>query len=313
LEVIVVDDGSTDDTSALVEAAAAADPRIRGLSQSRAGAAAARNAGLEVARGSLIAPLDADDLWHPDNLRLQVAALLAAGPDVAVSYAWHVLIDSGSRVVGFRPMPRIHRRREAFDYFLTGNFLGCGSVTLLRREAVVACGGYDTRLRQEGYQNCEDLTLYLALSERFDFVQVPRFLVGYRRHFGGKSYRQPKGMRESRIRMLHYVAQRNPEAASTILAVGQDWATASGFLHLCRERRWRDGWRTLTADLQDRPLATWPRLARAAIRVLWRLFRLRVSAVACGWTRHGRPGSGFDQLCVRSTALGVGLLQAVAR
>jgi glycosyltransferase involved in cell wall biosynthesis len=72
LEVVVVDDGSTDRTPIIVEAAAARDNRIRLLRAQKSGVAAARNLGITEARGKLIAPLDADDLWHPEKIARQV-------------------------------------------------------------------------------------------------------------------------------------------------------------------------------------------------------------------------------------------------
>ena len=80
LEIVVVDDGSTDDTPALIESLG---PRVRALRQPNAGPAAARNRGLAAARGELFAFLDADDLWPDRKLQRQVAAL-ATAPDVDV-------------------------------------------------------------------------------------------------------------------------------------------------------------------------------------------------------------------------------------
>src|SRR5579864_8402353 len=102
VEIIVVDDGSTDSTVDIALAAAAADKRVRVLRQENLGVAAARNRALGESRGDFIAPLDADDVWHPQNLALQVAALKVARSTTAVSYAWSVVIDERGRFRAIR-------------------------------------------------------------------------------------------------------------------------------------------------------------------------------------------------------------------
>jgi glycosyltransferase involved in cell wall biosynthesis len=82
LEIIVVDDASSDETPAVVEAAAASDERVRPLRLGHpSGAPAARNAGIRASRGELIAFLDDDDEWLPDKSRVQID-FLRANPDV---------------------------------------------------------------------------------------------------------------------------------------------------------------------------------------------------------------------------------------
>src|SRR5215467_1971194 len=71
-EIVAVDDGSTDRTAGILEAAAAHDGRIRVFRTLNSGVAAARNFGISYARGQLIALLDADDLWHPEKIAHQV-------------------------------------------------------------------------------------------------------------------------------------------------------------------------------------------------------------------------------------------------
>lgn len=85
-EVLAVNDGSTDHSPALLERFACREPRLRVLHRPHAGIAAALNAGLACARGSLVARMDADDTAHPERLALQAAHLAAdAGPDLSAS------------------------------------------------------------------------------------------------------------------------------------------------------------------------------------------------------------------------------------
>ncbi|MEQ8965585.1 MAG: glycosyltransferase [Azospirillaceae bacterium] len=185
LEILVVDDGSRDATVEIVEAHRERDPRVVLLRKANGGVASARNLGIERARGAYVAPLDADDHWHPLKTERQVAALEAAGQDVAVAYSPYRRIDGQGRVIGRSPVygceGRVLFRHMGF------NFVGNGSGMLVRRDPVVALGGYDASLRARGGEGCEDLLLQLKLAVDHRFVCVPDYLVGYRELPGNMS------------------------------------------------------------------------------------------------------------------------------
>src|SRR5262245_35299311 len=105
-EVIVVDDGSTDETAAIVGDHSRRDSRIRLVSQSNAGVGAARNRGIAEASGEFIAPLDADDIWYPDKLQKQVASLQRHGTEWGVGYCWLKSFNERGKVY----MTLIHMR-----------------------------------------------------------------------------------------------------------------------------------------------------------------------------------------------------------
>lgn len=107
LELILVDDGSTDDSWAMIERYAAADPRINAVRLPRnEGVAAARNEALQRARGEYIAFLDSDDGWHPRKLELQLAHMQASGCDV--SYAAYVRVgEDGRQLSQVAPPPTL--------------------------------------------------------------------------------------------------------------------------------------------------------------------------------------------------------------
>lgn len=139
VEVIVVDDGSTDGTPAIVSEFAASDSRVRLLSQSNSGVARARNSGLRNANGDFVAPLDADDVWHPQYIEKLLAALLAAGPSTAFAYSASRFIDADDRVL-----------YDGANWGLCGNvlfrhvaanFIGNGRAMLARRKAMLEYGG----------------------------------------------------------------------------------------------------------------------------------------------------------------------------
>lgn len=178
LDIIVVDDGSGDATAERVRRHAAEDGRVRLFVQPNGGVARARNRGIEEARGDLIAPVDADDLWRPDKIERQVAVLRGGGERVGLVYCWFAIIDDQDRVIGHGD--RALDEGDVLERMCLGNLVGNGSVPLMRRADVLACGGYDPGLRDRKAQGCEDLKLYFALSERSRFALVPEILLGYR-------------------------------------------------------------------------------------------------------------------------------------
>lgn len=179
IEIIVVDDGSTDETGVIAQRHAAQDARVRFSRIDHEGVSAARNLALSKARGTFIAPLDADDLWHPRKLELQCAALNEAGDDTVLAYSWFVAIDGFDRPLLRARMPTVEG--PVFFRHLDFNFIANGSSILVRADAARAIG-YDPAL-----SHCEDYKLQLELALRGRFVCVPAFLTGYRKHGCGLS------------------------------------------------------------------------------------------------------------------------------
>jgi ABC-type multidrug transport system fused ATPase/permease subunit len=196
-EVILVDDGSTDATSAIAAEFAARDRRIQVVTKPNTGVADARNAGIRRARARLIAPIDADDVWHPECLEKLYAALRAAGDDALFAFANHREIDLRDRVL--RSAPRRPLAGRVFHRFLLKNFVGNGSGMLFRRDAALAVGGYERRLQHDfDAPGCEDWLLQMRLAARGRVAVVDEHLVGYRRVPGSMSD-DPVRMCRSRI------------------------------------------------------------------------------------------------------------------
>ena len=178
LEIIIVDDGSRDRTRELALQQATIDPRIQVISQPNGGVAVARNQGIELARGRLIAPIDADDLWRPGKIERQLRALHAGGPLVGLVYCWSAIINEDSAVTS--PGSNVTHTGDVLLPLFYGNFVGNGSAPLMRRDMVLAAGGYDPSLKARKAQGCEDWKLYLSLAESSHFTVIPDYLVGYR-------------------------------------------------------------------------------------------------------------------------------------
>lgn len=185
LEIITVDDGSTDGTRAILDHYARKDSRVRVLGQANGGVARARNYAIAEARGEFIAPLDADDLWQPNKIELQLARMLEAGDHVGFVYSWWVWIDGNGSVLD--RSPRWMFEGSVFEALLQINFTGNASIPLFRRRCIEQAGGYNEALAAAHAGGCEDWELALRIAERYLAAVVPEILVGYRRRPGSMS------------------------------------------------------------------------------------------------------------------------------
>lgn len=213
LEIIVVDDGSTDGSAEVAKAHGRIDPRVTVLRQPNGGVAAARNAGISAARGRFVAPLDADDIWHPDKIARQLA--LAEDDTVTLVYCWPLLVDSKGRLISDRARSTLSGK--VVPALLRTNFLGNGSTVLIRRDAALRVGGYDASLRSRGAEGCEDWLLGLRLAEIGEIRVVPDFLVGYLISTGNMSSNGQSMLRSTEL-VAEDFTHRYPEHAPALRA-----------------------------------------------------------------------------------------------
>ena len=185
LEVLVVDDGSTDRTRDIVARYAARDPRVRLISQANGGVARARNRGIAESHGEFVAPLDADDLWEPTKIALQMERMLEGGSNTGLVYCWWVWVDEQGTVLDRSPRWRIEG--DVFDRLLQINFTGNASVPLFRKSCVVEAGGYNEAMAASHAGGCEDWEIALRVASKYEARSVPELLVGYRRRAGSMS------------------------------------------------------------------------------------------------------------------------------
>jgi glycosyltransferase involved in cell wall biosynthesis len=164
-ELVVVDDGSTDDTASVVERVD--DPRIRLIRQANAGVSAARNRGAAGCRGEFFHFLDADDRLRPDALE-RLGALLAAHPDAGMVYGECVTIDAEGRICGAYGQPIFGPRPSGriLPHLLPGTFISTG-MALLRAVTFRRAGGFDQELRLS-----EDWELWCRVASQSEILYL---------------------------------------------------------------------------------------------------------------------------------------------
>jgi glycosyltransferase involved in cell wall biosynthesis len=170
IEIIVVDDGSTDDTVATLETVS--DERLKVVSYSNGGLSVARNRGFELASAPFISFLDADDLWTPDKLEKQLARLKRQ-PDAGVAYSWTIFIDNDGRYL-FAKEP-LYFEGDVHVDLLSDCFIASGSNVLLRRACFEDVGGFDPDLRYT-----EDWDFFLRVAKTWPFVVIRDYQILYR-------------------------------------------------------------------------------------------------------------------------------------
>jgi teichuronic acid biosynthesis glycosyltransferase TuaG len=173
-EMLLVDDGSTDDSRAVAAALAAADPRLRLLGwENNRGAAEARNAGIRAARGRYIAFLDADDRWRPEKLARQVAVLEGGE---ALVFSAYLRVDEAGRPLRRVPARPLVTYRDA----LKGNPIGC--LTAIYDSARLG------RLEMPPVRRHQDYGLWLAILRQVPAARgLPEVLAEYRVRRGSLS------------------------------------------------------------------------------------------------------------------------------
>ena len=194
-DLLIIDDGSTDGTSTLVQSIAEKDPRITVIrNAANRGISAALNQGWKQARGHLIARMDADDVSLPQRLERQVL-FMESHPEVAVLGTGVQLVDGQGKILGVALPPEQHQELVHSMYRRTPFY---HSSVMVRQSFYEAMNGYDERWRRS-----EDTDLWLRSYGHFRFHNLQEPLIRYR--FSGR-----QTLREiaERTLMLAYAAYR---------------------------------------------------------------------------------------------------------
>ncbi len=180
IECLVIDDGSTDATREVV---GGFGPAVTYLGQPRGGVSSARNRGARLARGELVAFLDHDDAWLPDKLALQIETLQRERATMVLCGV--EMVDAAGTPLG--DFKRLGARSDLVSGMLLFDgteTVSCSSTGLIRRDELLAMGGFDPALAMSADW---DLLLRMLLEGRVDYVDQP--LVRYRVHEANMSRR----------------------------------------------------------------------------------------------------------------------------
>ncbi len=198
-ELIIIDDGSTDETLKLLDTVK--DCRFRVFSYENGGVSVARNRGLAHAKGSFIAFIDADDLWTPTKLASQLAAL-QQHPEAGVAYSWTRYISEDGKLA--HTSEPISYEGNVYAKLLMGNFLDSGSNPLIRKQAIESVGEFDCTLTHG-----EDWDFYLRLAARWSFVVVPEAQILYRQ-FSESASSKIESMEKDSLRVIEKTFRSAP-------------------------------------------------------------------------------------------------------
>lgn len=194
-QIIVIDDGSTDDTCARL---VPYQNRITLIHQSNQGAAAARNAGLRIAAGDFIAFLDADDVWHPRKLEAQLE-VLHCRPEIQLigTETFAHPGEHGPKILADAPVEEVSR-----DRLLVRNYFTTSSI-VIRREVVQRVGEFDTTV-----SHTEDYEYWQRVAQLGVVANLKSPLTGYRQVIGSIS-RRPDGVERGLGRILQKLDEQN--------------------------------------------------------------------------------------------------------
>jgi glycosyltransferase involved in cell wall biosynthesis len=203
LELIIVDDCSSDDSWEIIQAIAKLDHRVKAIRHPRnEGASRSRNDGLRVAMGKFIGFCDADDIWERNKLRVQIE-LLQANTDYHVAYCDTVIVDENGLATGQRfsqrYAPPTNPCGRLFPELIRRNFINMQSV-LLRKECVARVGSFD-----EGIKWVEDWWYWVKMSRHYQFLYSPEILAKYRVHRKSTNVMQKRGYCLNRYKVFKRV------------------------------------------------------------------------------------------------------------
>lgn len=271
LEILVVDDCSSDDTAAVVESFGGAEIRYLRHDRRRGGAAA-RNTGILESGGEYIAFLDDDDEWYPEKLARQMNAMLASPAKVGGVYTGYFIVDRGDGRIRGQIVPT--DRGDIYAALLAGNCIGGTSCMLLRRSCFDKIGLFDERL-----PSFQDYDLWLRAARKYQFECIREPLLRYFVH-GDKIWTNPEALSQGLDLMLRkygHTASFRKKCGTYYLAVG---------VQHCEAKQFRAGRKALMRAARLNPLAPQSYAYLALAMLGGENFRRARQAQARLWSRR---------------------------
>lgn len=237
VEVIVVDDGSKDDSLAVLKELQLKYPRLTVIPQENRGAGPARNVALKAAKGQFVAFLDADDTWVPECLE-KLHQGLQSSPDAVLAYCgWQNLGLEAQRCQPY--IPPDYETQNKVDVFLKA----CPwpiHAALVKRETLVELGGFD-----EQWSSCMDFDLWLRLGAARPLVRVPEVLAFYHHHSADSRI----SLNRSRVALNHWRIQlrfvrEHPELVAKLGSARVDELTHGELMFKGFDAYWKRDLRT---------------------------------------------------------------------
>jgi glycosyltransferase involved in cell wall biosynthesis len=256
-EVIVIDDGSTDDTARLVQAFCDTDPRFNIIMRENGGVSAARNFGAALSSGQIIAFLDADDIWYPEFLAKTVD-FMETRADVSVCFAGVRIVDEMGHPTGAFASRKV--LKPTITDFLAGNPTTTCSNLMVRRRAFVESGGF-----REGLNHAEDQLWLIELQLKGKIIEgIDSILLDYRTNQAGLSA-DTKAMAAGWDAMAKLASKMNPTKVLPHLPA----ARAANRLYLAhRAIRTRKGLKVAFSHGLEAAASHWPTIFHECMRIL---------------------------------------------
>ena len=204
-ELIAVNDGSTDNSLAILEGYAKKMPdRIRVITVENGGVSRARNSAVAAARGTYIAFLDQDDLWAPQKLQRQIE-MFSRNKNLGISFTNETLIDENGTIIHENVLKfGKENRGDVFEHLIFDNFIPISSV-MLRKDLFVKIGGFDP-----SFSLAEDYDFLLKVTQEaiVDYIDEPLLL--YREHGESETHTKIDRITAEAFSIIDHWKQKNP-------------------------------------------------------------------------------------------------------